>query len=168
MEREKLKQHLLAEGTRLFCILDGASVPELPMQLYKMQAANECLFKGDLEPDMLYVAPFVVHLPADGKITDWVFGEGFGKHWGIFVQSRRSMNEMRRHFRSLVSVYDEDARSLIFRYYDPRVLHKFLPTCDGDQLIKFFGDVDAFFAEDGANLVRYRLDKGKLTKKDLN
>jgi hypothetical protein len=168
MEREKLKQYLLTEGTRLFCILDGASVPQLPMHLYKMQAANECLFKGDLEPDMLYVAPFVVHLPAGDTFTDWVFGEGFGKHWGIFMHSRRSMNEMRRHFRSLVNVYDEDARSLIFRFYDPRVLNKFLPTCDADQLKSFFGDVDAFYAEDGSKLIRFRLDKGRLEKKELN
>ncbi len=168
MEREKLKQHLFTEGTRLFCILDGASVPQLPMQLYKMQATNECLFKGDLEPDMLYVAPFVVHLPPEDKFTEWVFSEGFGKHWGIFVQSRRSMNEMRRHFRSLVNVYDEDARSLIFRFYDPRVLNKFLPTCDAAQLRQFFGDMDAFYAEDGPNLIRFRLDKGRLETKELN
>jgi hypothetical protein len=71
MDRDRLKQHLISETTRLFCVLDGASVPKLPMQLHKMQAANVCLFKGDLEPDMLYVAPFVVHLPPNDKFTDW-------------------------------------------------------------------------------------------------
>lgn len=167
MDRDKLKQHLISDTTRLFCILDGASVPQLPMQLYKMQAANVCLFKGDLEPDMLYVAPFVVHLPANDKFTDWMLSESFGKHWGIFVHSRRSMQEMRRHFRSLVNVYDEEARSLIFRFYDPRVLNRFLPTCNNEQLKTFFGDVDTFFAEDGNKLSSFQLENGSLKQRDL-
>lgn len=167
MDSERLKQHLINDTTRLFCVLDGASVSKLPVQLHKMQAANVCLFKGDLAPDMLYVAPFVVHLPPDDKFTEWVLGEGFGKHWGIFFHSRRSMQEMRRHFRSLVNVYDEEARSLIFRFYDPRVLKRFLPTCDADQLKTFFGDVDTFFAEDGETLSSFRLENGQLKQSEL-
>ena len=167
MDGEKLKQHLVNDTTRLFCVLDGASVPKLPMQLHKMQAANVCLFKGDLEPDMLYVAPYVAHLPPNDKFTEWVLNESFGKHWGIFVHSRRSMQEMRRHFRSLVNVYDEEAKSLIFRFYDPRVLNRFLPTCDADQLKTFFGDVDTFFAEDGQKLSSFQLENGRLKKKEL-
>src|SRR5262245_48778531 len=141
MNKEKLQQHLVSDSSWLYCVLDGASVPELPMKLYKMQVTNYCLFPGELEPDMLYVAPYVVHLPPNDGFTDWVFSEGFGKHWGIFVHSRHSMNEMRNHFRALVNVYDEDANPLIFRFYDPRVMHSFLPTFDGEQIEAFFGKI---------------------------
>ena len=37
---------------------------------------------------------------------------------------------------------------MIFRFYDPRVLRKFLPTCNADELQTFFGKVETFFAED--------------------
>ncbi len=168
MNKEKLQLHLVSDTTRLFCILDGASVPELPMKLYKMQAENFCLFKGDLEPDMLYVAPFLVYLRLDDPFTDWVFKEGFGKHWGIFLQSRHSMLEMRRHFRSLVNVYDENANSLTFRYYDPRVLNKFLPMFDEEQLKTFFGKVETFFAEDGGKLLKFQLENGGLKYTELD
>ncbi len=168
MDPEKLKQHLISDTTRLFCILDGASVPELPLKLHKMRAENCCLFKGDLEPDMMYAAPYLVYLRPDDPFTELVFKEGFGKHWGIFAQSRYSMLEMRRHFRSLVKVYDENANSLTFRYYDPRVLNKFLPMFDAEQLGIFFGRVDAFFAESGQNLIRFQLENGGLKQTELD
>jgi len=168
MDKERLKQHLINDTTRLFCVLDGASVPELPMQLYKMEAANHCLFKGKLEPDMLYAAPYLVYLRRNDKFTEWVFNEGFGKHWGIFVQSSSSAIEMRSHFRSLVKVYDEQAKSMIFRFYDPRVLTRFLPTCNQAQLKSFFGAVESFYAEEGENLSRFQLDNGSLKRTELS
>jgi hypothetical protein len=36
---------------------------------------------------------------------------------------------------------------LKFRYYDPRVLRAFLPTCNAGELKTLFGDVDQFFIE---------------------
>jgi hypothetical protein len=45
-------------------------------------------------------------------------------------------------------VQTEDKEELYFRFYDPRVLRIFLPTCDEDQLNEFFGPVDYFVCED--------------------
>jgi hypothetical protein len=170
MDKQKLTQLLINNSTRLYAVLDGASVPELPMKLYDSGAPNVCLFSGDLEPDMLYVAPFVVYLAPNGTLTDWLFTNGFGKHFGIFLHSRRSMNEMRRHFRSLVNVYDESGKPLTFRFYDPRVIRKFLPTCTGDELKSFFGDVDSFFAEseNGESLRQYQLANDALKETELS
>ena len=170
MEKEQLQRFLFSENTRLFCVLDGASVPKLPMRLYEEQVPNHCIYPGDLGPRMTYAAPYVAVLFPESKFTEWVFTEGFGKHWGIFVQSPRSLMEMRRHFRSILHVYGEDARTLIFRYYDPRVLNKYLPTCNGSELKTFFGEATAIFAEseDAKDLLRYRFESGKLVKKVLN
>src|SRR5580765_3084149 len=100
MDKERLRQILISDRTRLYCVLDGASVPELPKKLYWTRTPNFCLFTGDLKPDMVYVAPYVALLTPDNEFTDVVLSEGFGNHWGIFVHSRHSLNEMRRHFRS--------------------------------------------------------------------
>jgi hypothetical protein len=170
METEKLQQHLVKNNTRLYCVLDGASVPELPKRLYETRAPNFCLFSGDLKPDMLYVAPYVVLLSPGNRFTDLVLSQGFGKHWGIFAHSRHSLQEMRRHFRLLVNVYDENARSLIFRFYDPRVIRKFLPTCKGEQLQTFFGKIDTYFAENETadSLLSFQIKDNNLKQEELN
>ncbi len=170
MNKEKLQQHLINNTTRVYCVLDGASVPNLPMLLFENKARNFCLFNGDLEPDMLYMAPYLVQLKPGDKMTEWIMSEGFGRHWGIFVHSRHPINEMRHHFRSLVTVYDERANSMTFRFYDPRVLRRFLPTCTPPELETFFGKVDTFFAEaeDGENLLSFRLEDNALKQTELN
>jgi hypothetical protein len=170
MNREKLNQYLWNDQTKLYCVLDGASVPKLPKKLYDAQAPNYCLFSGDLAPDMQYVAPYVVLMLPGNALTDLIFSEGLGKHWGIFLHCRHSLKEMRRHFRSLVTVYDENANSMNFRFYDPRVITKFLPTCNAEELQTFFGKVDTFFAEteDGEKLVKFQVENDKLKQSELD
>jgi hypothetical protein len=42
---------------------------------------------------------------------------------------------------------ERDGKLLYFRFYDPRVLRRFLPTCDAEQLRQLFGPIDAFVME---------------------
>ena len=51
---------------------------------------------------------------------------------------------MRTHFRRFLLVEAPDGDSWYFRFYDPRVLERFLPTCDAAQLTDFFGPVSAY------------------------
>jgi hypothetical protein len=169
MDKDKLKQYLMSENTRLYCILDGASVPDLPMKLYEMRPPNVCLMRGKLEPDMMYAAPYLAQMHADTPFTDWVLSESFGKHWGIFVHCRFSLKEMRRHFRALLTVYDEKGNPMLFRFYDPRVIRKFLPTCNGGELKTFFGNNHAFFAEDEENeaLLKFEIENDQLKQTEI-
>ena len=170
MKKERLDLHLTNNLGRLYGLLDGAQVPDLPMHLHDARLPNHCLFKGDLDPDLAYVAPYLVFLPPDHEFSEWVFSEGFGNDWGIFVHSRESLVELRRHFRSLANVYDEGANSMTFRFYDPRVLRQFLPSYTPDQLKAFFENVDTLFAEteDGENLLSFELKDNVLSKTVLN
>jgi len=154
----------------LYGVLDGVMVPDLPNRLYKGQVPNYCLLTGDLPADMVYAAPYLVYLSPDSKFADWVFQEAFGKHWGIFVQSPRSMIEMRRHFRALMQTFDERGNPMKFRFYDPRVLSRFLPTCNGGELKALFGEVQAFYVESEKDdeLLRYKLDGSKLVITEMN
>lgn len=169
MEAQKLKNYLFSETTRLYCILDGASVDDLPMRLYETNTPNYCLFRGELEPDVLYAAPYVAVLLPGSAFSEWVFKECSGNHWGIFAHCRYSLKEMRRHCRALVNVYDEKGNPMIFRYYDPRVLRKFLPTCTNDEIVTLFGKIETLFAEteDGNTLTAYRLENDELKQTDL-
>ncbi len=167
--KDKLEKILFDQPTNVYAVLDGASVNGLREKLFQSSAVNYCLFRGTLEPDMASVAPYLVRVKPGTEFADWLLDGCFGLHWGIFARSRHSTIEMRKHFRSLVSVHDEDGKPLTFRFYDPRVLHKFLPTCNGGELKTFFGPVDSYFAESGDDtLTSYSLADAALKRTDLN
>ena len=170
MNLEQLNRHLFSSVTRVYGVLDGASVPDLRMKLFEMKPPHFCLFTGDLEPDMLEVAPYLVRLLPNVPFTNWILQEGWGKHWGIFAHSREPIEEMRKHCRSLVTVYDEDGKPMIFRFYDPRVIGGFLSTCEATELKTFFGGVDAYFAETEAadNLIRFQIADESLNETALS
>ncbi len=166
---EHFVQHLsryLFVGSELnvFAVLDGASIPNLQTSLHIFHPEYACLYRGELNPDIAQVAPYLVRLEPDSQLTDWVAVDGWGKHWGVFVRSTGDLAAVRRHLRGLLLVHDPDGRPLKFRFYDPRVLRVFLPTCNVEQLTALFGPVDSFLLENESadTLVRFRLLKGIL------
>lgn len=170
MTKEDLQQLLFTGQTHVFAVLDGASIKGLRTRLYETSPPHYCLFRGELEPDVAEMAPYLVGLIPGSPFTDWVLSESFGKHWGIFAQSRQSITEMRRHFRALIMVHDESGKPMIFRYYDPRVFKEFLPTCNAGELKTFFGKVDVFFAEsaDGKGMSGFKLEGNELKQTQSN
>lgn len=136
-----------AHGQHVYAVLDGASCPDLLDQLY---AANGpefiCLYRGELDPAVAEVAPYLARLEVGTDFTDWVLGQGFGKHWNIFLNSAADLPGVRRHLRTLNIVFAE-GKPLLYRYYDPRVLRQTLPGFGPEQLRGFFGPVSRFLAE---------------------
>ncbi|MBI1745325.1 MAG: DUF4123 domain-containing protein [Acidobacteria bacterium] len=167
---ESLKRHLFSEeDANVFAVLDGASVADLLPNLERYQPDYHCLYRGDLAPDVAAAAPYLIHLPTDSEFTSWVLEQGWGKHWGIFAVSRSDTRAMRRHFRTFLVVHDSDGRPLYFRYYDPRVLRLYLPTCRAQQTGIVFGSVLYYLLEDEDPQIalRYRLANGQLQKESL-
>jgi hypothetical protein len=54
---------------------------------------------------------------------------------------------LRDHFRAFHTVELPDQRTVLFRYYDPRILRNFLPVCNAAELAAFFGPVQRFVVE---------------------
>lgn len=130
-----------------YAILDAASIEGLLDKLYDTPGLKfECLFTGDLPPDMAYVAPYLVELPEGSDFARWVLS-GWGQHWGVYVLSQAELPELWRHLRTLTRVYDPEGQPMYFRFYDPRVLWNFLPTCSARQLNEMFGPVEKFILE---------------------
>lgn len=169
MDIRKFTETLISSRARSYCILDGAAVPDLPKRLYEMDPPNYALIAGELTPDMVHVAPYLAIMIPDERFTKWVLQNGIGKNQGIFVQTRYSLTEMRRHFRALMTVHDEEGNPMLFRFYDPRVFRKFLPSCDAEQVTTFFGKVDTFFveAEEKDVILAYTHDSGELSVKEI-
>ena len=129
-------------------MLDGASIPDLLDHLYgDPRPEFICLYRGELEPDMAEVAPYLVRLQPDAPFTDWLLVEGWGKHWGIFALSAADLPVMRRHFRTFLMVKNPEGKQVYFRYYDPRVLRTFLPTCNAEETATVFGPLITYLCE---------------------
>lgn len=152
------------EARSVYAVLDGASIPGLLSKLYQHQPDHFCLYRGELPPDMAEVAPYLVHLQINAEFTTWVTSEGWGKHWGIFALSSADLRSLRQHFRGFLTVYDPNTRPMLFRYYDPRVLRSYLPTCNSEELAAIFGPVDSYLVEDEAGeiMLRFQLTSGAL------
>ncbi|MHC4557343.1 MAG: DUF4123 domain-containing protein [Planctomycetota bacterium] len=155
-----------APETNIYTVLDGASVPELPQVLWEHEPEFICLYRGELEPDMAAVAPYLVKLEYDHPFTKLVCEKGWGNHWGIFAITAKEVDlrTVRRHFRRFLMVKDPEGKQIYFRYYDPRVLSVFLPTCNSEELGVVFGPVSSYIMEDGDSpmLLRFGLKDGKL------
>jgi hypothetical protein len=136
------------ESANVYAILDGASVPGLLSKISEHKPEHLCLYIGDIEPDLAEVAPYLVRLDRTSKFTDLVLGEGWGKHWGIFAVSQSDLRTLHKHFRKFLMVHTFDGKPLYFRYYDPRVLRVYLPTCNEDELKTVFGPIQLYLLED--------------------
>jgi hypothetical protein len=164
---ESLSHKLFADEARsVYAILDGASIPGLLSRLQQDQPEYFCLYRGELPRDMAEVAPYLVHLQINTEFSSWVTAEGLGKHWGIFALSMADLRILRQHFRGFLTVYDPNTRPMLFRYYDPRVMRTYLPTCNSDELAAIFGPVDSFLVEDesGESILRFQVASGSLRK----
>ena len=154
-----LTGHLFGDSAlHLYAILDGAANPDLRQQLWQQQVPHLCLFPGELDPEIALVAPYLVALTAGAGFTDYVL-EGWGHDRGIFLLSDVDPRALRRHFRGLIMVHHpDDGRPLYFRFYDPRVLRVYLPSCTRAEADALFGPVARYLVEDegGKALLRFR------------
>ena len=147
-------------GPGAFAVLDGASIPRLLEALYGQPPEYFCLLPGELTADLAAVAPYLVELPPDAPFTRWVISEGWGNHWGIFAQSAENSRIVRNHFGSLLTVQSSQGKPMMFRFYDPRVLRVYLPTCNPEETRAVFGPVTAFLLEAQEEHLLLRLTPG--------
>jgi hypothetical protein len=144
-----LEQLLWGTGSeRVYALLDGASVPGLLERLYTVPRPGfHCLLHGELPADVAHVAPYIVALERDTELADWVLAHGWGNHWGSYVLGGCELRALWFHLRTLSIVYGPDGEPKLFRYYDPRVLRAFLPTCTSEQVVQMFGPAARFVVE---------------------
>lgn len=146
---------------KTYAVIDGASAAGLLDQLYTEGKRPEfvCLYRGELEADIAEVAPYLVRLEPGTPFTDWLLMEGWGKNFGVFVRSVAGMDALRRHFRRFLRVQDPEGKTLYFRFYDPRVLKVFLPTCEVEELGALFGPLSCYLCEGDSSDILLELTK---------
>jgi hypothetical protein len=151
-------------ASQVYHIVDAARDKSILAELMAAKEEKVCLFRGEKAVEMAQVAPYLVKLDRGQGFTQWLINKGWGNSWGIFMVSRLNFVKLEIHCRDLFQVYDEEGRPLLFRYYDPRVLRVYLPTCNSQELKLFFGPVNHIVLEDddSSGLLRYQNLEGKL------
>ena len=67
------------------------------------------------------------------------------------------------------SLGDETGCPLCFRYYDPRVLATYLPTCNAEELATVFGLVSSYLVEEagGNTAMRFQMAAGAIKQSQI-
>lgn len=173
----RIQQTLWPEGlpgfTKVFTIVDGAQDRRIYGAVDGSRQDRSSLYSvdrrwggQDLPWQLLMAGPYLVELDPDELFTRYLLRNGWDRHWGIFFRSDADMQKVRRHFRDLLVVRDEKGRKLMFRYYDPRVLRAYLPTCLPGELRTIFGPVNVYLVpgDDPETVIVFRFDGAHLSK----
>jgi len=107
-----------------------------------------CLYSGTIPPALEVAAPYLVQMEFEDRYTRQLLEQGWGNSWGVILRCDSTRDRVRRHLRKFLLVQDPRGHRLVFRYYDPRVLRAYLPTCNYGELNTVFGPIESFYVED--------------------
>ena len=148
--------------SNVWAVLDCARDERVWSTLQATTLPRQCLYAGALHPSLERAAPFLVQLQFGELQTMRVLNRAWGQSWGILLTAGTSLTALRAHLRKFVRVTGPQGKPLVFRYYDPRVMRVFLPTCSSVQLKDLFGpNIECIATEDDsspAQLIEFRLD----------
>lgn len=141
----------------LFALLDAARDPRVLELLRASKEEYQSLYEGEKGDELAEFAPYLVKLPPQSPLLEALVEEGWGDSWGVFLTCAKPFDEVRKHFRHFLMVKLESGEEVYFRFYDPRVLRVFLPTCTREEIKEFFGPIGTFLLEDEtlAGLIRF-------------
>jgi hypothetical protein len=156
----------------VYALLDLARDPQIQRILYQNPGRFSCIESAPLSAAVREVAPYILRLREGQGTTSEILRSGWGNSWGVFVVTPvgLAMEELRRQLHGLLRVQDELGGRYVFRFYDPRVLRVFLPSCGLDQLRQFFGPVREYWMEDdaGAAFVGFTVERGSIVRRTVS
>jgi hypothetical protein len=164
---EQLKPRLWPQGDdeHTYALLDGARDPRVFPFATGSSLPSMCLYAGQLAPALARVAPYLVRLPRNAPASLALLEAAWGRAWGVFVRAPVPMVTVHGHFRRLLRVQDERGARMLFRFYDPRVLRVYLPTCWPGELTRMFGPVESFVMESAeGNVLQMRQGRSGLVR----
>jgi hypothetical protein len=151
----------------VFAVLDGARDERIFGKVDATYLRSDCLYSGDLPGELQVTAPYLVQLEREDRFVRELLTDGWGASWGTFLRTETGIKQLRKHLRQFLRVRDQAGRRLIFRYYDPRVLRIYLPTCSHSELDTFFGPVTSFVMEGESpeEMLEFRNEGGLVQRK---
>jgi len=127
----------------VYAIVDAARDPCIEPSIRATGLEHLCLFAGPLTAALRAAAPYVVRLSPAAALTRQLFESGWHESWCVLARTGPdvTLQQLHRHLRTLLRVRDDSGRVLMFRFYDPRVLRVYLPTCTASEAHTVFGPI---------------------------
>jgi hypothetical protein len=130
-----LEQLLFAPGTAVFALLDAARDTGVPKLLETGDCPYACLYTRQAAATYRAYAPYLVQLSRGTRVLHTLLTLAWGHGIGYFVGTHSNGEALATHLRKFLFVdLPHTGRKAYFRFYDPRVMRSFLPTCTGEQL----------------------------------
>ncbi len=168
--RQRLFEILTSAPEPLYAVLDAAR--DLRALNWSRESGEECqsLYDGDSARDLEMFAPYLVRFSKPSPLLRKLVAKTWGQSWGIYLASAASFPDLRKHFRHFLMAEIEGGKTAYFRFYDPRVLRVYLPTCRPQEIRQFFGPVGTFLLEDedASRLLRFRAEAKGLEREDVS
>lgn len=135
-------------GGPLFAVLDASRETRMILGMLRESGEEyQSLYAGAQGRALEAFAPYLVRFSEGSTLLDNLIAQGWGKNWGIFVVSGEDFQTLRKHFRTFLIVKGPEGQRLYFRFYDPRALRTYLPTCNAEETGLIFGPVAAYVCE---------------------
>lgn len=156
-----------AAGNTIWAILDCAQDERIYSTIQGTSLAHCCLFPGRIDEVLKSAAPHLIRLEFAHRVTRYLIDEGWGNQWAVFLQADVPLEDLRIHLKQFLRARDERGQRFFFRFYDPRVLQVYLPTCTPEELRVFYGPITRFVTEgEGpAMLSDFVLEGGELNER---
>ena len=168
----RLELELWPRGYRrdIWMVVDAARDQRIFGLLLESRLEFSCLYTGPLHPALETLAPYLVQLEHEDRRCRRFLELAWGHSWGIFIKCDTTLERLRKHLRGFLSVRDPGGLKLLFRYYDPRVLQVYLPSCSSEDLRVVFGPIDRFWAEGApaGTISEFALDGNRLRRNDFS
>ena len=131
-----------------YIVLDAARMGMDMETAKELNPDFKCLYQGKTELELAGVAPFLFTYTSNSEFKQWFEKFSVGNSWGVLFHSHLPFSELYKHCRRFLIVKNDGDQEMYFRFYDPRVLRIFLPSCNRVQLKEFFGPINSFIVED--------------------
>ena len=133
---------------RLYAIIDCAQHETIYTRLKQHADVYLSQYSNDVPDSLKAAGPVLYQLRKDNALSAWIITQGYQNNWFILFPSLgQTMIDLRRHFKRFAMVESPEGKAMYFRYYDPRVMRNYIPSCNEEERRYIFAKLSCFWAQ---------------------
>jgi hypothetical protein len=132
---------LYRDGEPVYAVLDALKDARIPVFL---DASGERHARVD---DANPHSPYLVVVPPESRLLDVLVKDGWNQGWGFYFTARIGFEDAVYHWRSFLTLRNQNGQAVNFRFWDPRVLRAIVPAMEPEEAGAFFGLLSRFIVE---------------------
>jgi hypothetical protein len=132
---------LYRDGEPVYAVLDALKDARIPVFL---DASGERHARVD---DANPLSPYLAVVPPKSRLLDVLVKDGWNQGWGFYFTAGIGFEDAVYHWRSFITLRNQNGQALNFRFWDPRVLRAIVPVMEPEEAAAFFGLLSRFIVE---------------------